>query len=209
MTSDRLTRAVIVEEATRRRVTVMFNPDEYRLEQGNNYAEVAVPGLPAPPAQYVRGRARTLSMDLLFDTDQLGGADVRRSVQEILQLLEPTAVTMAPPVLFFVMGSFTFRCVLVEAAQRYTVFRPDGTSTRAILSVRFQEQVSIDIEIRRGLFVGPPVLHNLAGGETLDALAARYLGDAARWREIARANGIVDPLTLVPGAALVIPGASR
>lgn len=43
---------------------------------------------------------------------------------------------------------------------------------------------------------------------SLFRLAATYLGDATRWEEIARANGLVDPMV---GALcrLVIPSASE
>jgi nucleoid-associated protein YgaU len=42
--------------------------------------------------------------------------------------------------------------------------------------------------------------------DTLPDLAATFLGDAQRWREIAQANRIDDPLRLPLGAALVMPG---
>ncbi|MBM2613995.1 LysM peptidoglycan-binding domain-containing protein [Actinoplanes sp. LDG1-06] len=76
--------------------------------------------------------------------------------------------------------------------------------------------------VQRGLFFGSPTVSNLVGaavalvrgsegvhvtraGDTLSALAGQYLGDPALWRDIARANGIDDPLNLPPGQALVIP----
>jgi Contractile injection system tube protein/LysM domain len=201
--------AVIINTETGERIAVMYNPEEYRVEQGNTFAEIGIPGLESPPLQYVRGRARSLSMDLLFDTNAQGGTDVRGHVGRVLALLRKSQRTQAPPVLRFVMGSFDMTCVLVDAAQRYTMFRADGTPIRAILSTRFQEHVRVDVQVRRGLFVGPPALHRIASGETLSALAAQYLGDADRWREIAQANGIANPLALVPGASLVIPGGPR
>jgi nucleoid-associated protein YgaU len=39
----------------------------------------------------------------------------------------------------------------------------------------------------------------------LDYIAYRQLGSAARWREIAQANDLPDPLDLKPGQVLVIP----
>ena len=41
---------------------------------------------------------------------------------------------------------------------------------------------------------------------TLDRIAARYYGDATRWRPLAAANGVADPLRLVPGTLLAVPG---
>jgi LysM repeat protein len=45
-------------------------------------------------------------------------------------------------------------------------------------------------------------------GDTLSAIAQRELGDPNRWREIAQANGIRDPRSLMPGQQLVIPAAA-
>jgi nucleoid-associated protein YgaU len=200
--------AVIVNTETDDSIPVMYNPEEYRIEQGNSFAEIGIPGQQSPPLQFVRGKARSLTMELVFDTNAEGNSDVRDHVDRILALLQKTQRTKAPPVLRFAMGRFRMDCVLVDVAQRYTMFRADGTPVRAILSVRFQEHVKLDVQVRRGLFVGPPLLHRIVGGETLSSVAAEYLGDASRWREIADANGIADPLALIPGASLVIPGGS-
>jgi nucleoid-associated protein YgaU len=45
----------------------------------------------------------------------------------------------------------------------------------------------------------------VAGGDTLSGLAATYLSDPARWRDIARANNLDDPFSLTTGQPLVIP----
>lgn len=51
-----------------------------------------------------------------------------------------------------------------------------------------------------------PATHVVAPGDTLIALALRYLGNGNRWREIADANGIADPRAMKIGATLKIPG---
>lgn len=199
-----LAKAVIINTHTTERIPVMYNPEEYRLEQGNDFAEVGIPGLDAPPLQYVRGKARSLVMDLFFDSYEQG-RDVRQHTGRIVRLLDTMPDTHAPPVLLFTMGQFTFECVLVDASQRFTVFLRDGTPVRSIISARFQEYTRIDIDIERGLFIGPPTLHNVAAGQTLSQIAGQLLNDPARWREIAETNGIDDPFKLVPGTSLIVP----
>jgi nucleoid-associated protein YgaU len=107
------------------------------------------------------------------------------------------------------MGQFNFQCVLVDAGQRFTMFLGDGTPVRSTLSARFQEYVRIDLQVEQGFFLGPPTLYRLVHGQTLSQLAANYLGDPARWREIAEANKIDDPFHIPPGLTLVIPGGSK
>lgn len=204
MELEQLSKAVILNTDTGERIPVMFNPEQYSLEEGNNFAEIGIPGLQSPPIQYVRGKARTLSMELLFDTYERG-EDVRAYSGRIVGLLAKLPQTSAPPVLLFTMGQLAFRCVLVDASQRFVMFKRDGTPVRAMVTVRFLEYEPLEIEVTSGLFVGPPTLHNVAQGQTLANLAADYLGDPTSWREIAEANDIDDPLHLVPGLSLVVP----
>ncbi|MCP5107173.1 MAG: peptidoglycan-binding protein, partial [bacterium] len=50
------------------KASFLFNPTEFTVEKGNQYAEVNIPGLPASLYQFVRGNSRSISMDLFFDT---------------------------------------------------------------------------------------------------------------------------------------------
>ncbi|MEV3970140.1 LysM peptidoglycan-binding domain-containing protein [Streptomyces sp. NPDC050698] len=223
--SAALTKAEIIDTTSGEGHPVMFNPEELKLDQGNSFAEIGIPGLNAPPLQYVRGRARTLSMDLFFDTYETE-EDVRAHTGPIVRLLDKQPGTQAPPVLLFSLGGFQFRCVLVDANQRFTMFLRNGTPVRSSLSVRFQEYVPVEVEVRRGIFFASPtasavvgsavsatesvlarepVVHVVVEGDTLSGLAGAYLGDPALWREIARANAIVDPLHLAPNTRLVVP----
>ena len=204
MDLTRLARAILINTQTGERLSVMYNPEEYQLEQGNNFAEIGIPGLDVPPIQYVRGKLRTLAMELFFDTYEQG-QDVRSYTNQIIGLLDTLPATHAPPVLVFSMGHFHFQCVLTDASQRFTMFLRDGTPVRSTLSVRFQEYKRIEVQVRHGLFLGPPTFHRMVEGQTLSGLAALFLGNPARWREIAEANNIDDPLHIPAGLPLVIP----
>lgn len=220
-TSRELSKATILNTFTGESLRVMYNPEELKLEQGNTFAEVGVPGLGTPPVQYVRGKARTLSMELFFDTYE-SGEDVRTRTAPVVALLDKDPRELAPPVLLFSLGRLQLQCVLVDAGQRFTMFLSDGTPVRSTLAVRFQEYVRLEVEIRQGLFFGSPTVsaavnaagavvgvsstvHVTSAGETLSGLAGAYLGDPALWRAIASANGIVDPFDLGVGRSLVIP----
>jgi len=209
--SRRVSKATLINTHTDEHISVMYNPEELRLEQGNVVAEVGIPGRGAPPLQYVRGKNRSLTMELFFDTyeEKHPQPDVRTFTGRVVHLLDQLPQTGAPPILMFVLGQLHFRCVLVDAGQRFTMFLPDGTPVRATLTVRFQEYVRLEFEVTRGFFAGPPTLHTIAQGETLSGLAADYLGDPTAWRRIAEANKIDDPLNLSPGLSLVVPGGSR
>ncbi|WP_072871371.1 LysM peptidoglycan-binding domain-containing protein [Desulfofundulus thermosubterraneus] len=51
----------------------------------------------------------------------------------------------------------------------------------------------------------PQQEHTVVAGDTLWALAQKYLGAGPRWKEIAEANNISDPRKLQIGQKLVIP----
>jgi nucleoid-associated protein YgaU len=203
--TPQLAKAFIVNTTTGQQIQVMYNPEQYSLDQGNNIAEIGIPGLNAPPIQYVRGKGRILSMELFFDSYELS-ADVRQFTDPVTGLLATLPSTFAPPILLFVMGSFSFRCVLMEAAQRFTMFAIDGMPVRSTLNVRFHEYVDVTVAIESGFFIAAPVVTNVIQGDTVSSIASRVYGDPTRWRDIANANNVENPFNLPTGQPLVIPG---
>ncbi len=203
--APQLAKAAIINTNSGQQISVMYNPEQFSLDQGNDFAEIGIPGLNAPPIQYVRGKGRILSMELFFDSYELQ-TDVREFTDGVTGLLATLPNTFAPPILLFVMGSFSFRCVLMEAAQRFVMFAVDGTPVRSILNVRFHEYVDVVIAIESGFFIASPMVSNVLQGDTLSGIAAKAYGDPSRWRDIANANDIEDPFNLPTGTPLVIPG---
>lgn len=199
-----LDKATIINLETREQIPVMFNPEEYSLDLGNTFAEIGIPGLQTSPIQYVRGNLRTLKMELFFDTYEQK-VDVRTQTQRITSLLNKNVTTQAPPILLFSWGSLQFKCVLESVGQNFTMFLSNGMPVRAKLSVNFKEFEPVEIEIERGLFIGPPTVRNVVEGDTLSKIAGDLLGKPGDWREIAELNDIDDPFNLPPGQSLIIP----
>ena len=106
-----LEKATITKVRTNEQIAVMFNPAEYTFDVANSFAEISIPGLRTPPVQYVRGNARTLKMELFFDTFE-SRADVRGRTQQVTSLLDSEPTTQAPPILLFNWGGFSLQCVL-------------------------------------------------------------------------------------------------
>src|SRR5262245_58178335 len=115
------------EEGERKgqRIAVLFNPTQYGLDQGNQLAEIGIPGRGAPILQFVRGNARSLTMELFFDTFEKQGS-VREHTDQVYSLLEIDSQTHAPPRCTFTWGSFNFHCVVERVGGRFTLFLADG-----------------------------------------------------------------------------------
>lgn len=212
-----LEKAVLQNGNTDQVIPVLFNPEEYTLKRGVNYARIPVVGLSGPITQFVNGEAATLDMELFLDTleahEHAGqrlnapGADVRQLVQRVVGLMDIDPTTHAPPVLLFVWGSLSFNCVLTSATQTYVMFRPDGVPVRARLQVSFSEFRSVDLEAKQVKRETSDYTKTyvVGQGEDLSAIAAREYGKPGLWRAIALYNQLDDPRTLAVGQTLSIP----
>lgn len=185
-------------------VEVLFNPNEYRLSGSNQFAEVAIPGLPAPPLQFVRGNSRTLTMQLFFDTFEKG-SDVRVHTRKVTRLLDIDPELHAPPVVLFTWGDLNFMGVLERAEQRFTLFYASGIPARATVDVTFKEFTEGTEQAGKNRSATFDKRRTVRRGDTLSGIAGREYGDPGNWRPIAAANGIDDPLAVYPGQVLVIP----
>jgi len=191
------------EKGKEKTIKVLFNPNEYRLNKANQFAEVAIPGLAGPPLQFVRGKARTLSMQLFFDTyTYYGSADVRDYTKKIVDLLKIDDKLHAPPICHFNWGDLNFVGVLERADQRFTLFLPDGKPVRATVDVSFKEYYEGTQKLESADFAKHYVVMR---GDTLSSIAGEKYGDPRLWRPIAEKNSMDDPLALKPGQVLVIP----
>ena len=189
------------------KIPLRFNPSEYQLQKTNNFAEIGIPGLESPPIQFVRGAAEKLSLELLADTsDTL--EDVREKyVNKLRNLMRLNADTHAPPIVAFTWDTQVFKGVLESLTITYVMFSPDGVPLRAKLSVTLKEYRPAAVQFRESPTSSPDFDKTFVvrRGDTLSGIAGQVFRDPSRWREIARANDVVDPRRIRPGDALRIP----
>lgn len=197
-------------------IVVPFNPTEYAIERGASWAEIAIPGLEAPVLQWVRGEGDTVTLELFLDvTDAMvdgviAGPDVRaRFVEPLERLTRRSAFLHRPPTVEVHWGG---RPVIASAiVQRlsvtYNLFDVGGRPARATARLTLRQHTSAARQLAEG-GGGSPDRNNVTTvreGDTLPAIAFREYRDARRWRAIALANRIADPLALTPGQALLVP----
>jgi nucleoid-associated protein YgaU len=202
-------------------ITAMYNPEKYSVSKSVQYAEVAIPGLDAPVVQFVRGQNEKLTMELFFDTTDLGMVenvtDVREQTAKVYRLLKVDSETHAPPRVMIDWGDggqitsydadIPPWLVLESVTQEFTLFSPSGVPLRARLNTTFREAWTIDeqLSLVRPHSSDRTKLRRVVRGETLSHIAAREYNDPGEWRPIAEENGLDNPRLLAPGTSLVIP----
>jgi len=187
-------------------VEVLFNPSEYGIDRGANYAEMAVPGLQLPLLQFVRGESQTLNLELFLDC-----SDTRTSVEaklrDLRSFVEVHESLHSPPVCAFVWGELVFEGVVSSLRERFTLFAEDGKAQRARVTLTLKSYKAAEVQLRETPRSSPDRtrLHVVRAGDTLAGIAHMAYGDPRQWRHIADANEIERPRFLTPGRALRIP----
>lgn len=197
-------------------VPFLFNPDEFSVERTNQFTEVNIPGLPSSTFQFVKGGARTITMDLTFDTYE-EKVDVRTFTDRITGwesetkkakgLMDIDSDLHAPPICLFIWGAYIFPCIIERATKRFTMFLPDGTPVRARLNITLKEYKEFETQVKEISLQSADrtKTRQVKQGDSLWFIAAKEYGNPALWRYIAEANEIDNPRVLKPGMELIIP----
>jgi hypothetical protein len=198
------------------KIPCMFNPKELSIEKSNNYASVNIPGLSLPTFQFVRGEARSVTVDLFFDTYEQG-IDVRTYTDVITGwddeskpekgLMDIDSDLHAPPICVFIWGTFAFQCIITKASKKFTMFLPSGIPVRATLNVTLMEYRDVEVQVKEMNLQSSDLTKSrvVAQEDSLWAIAAKEYGSPADWRLIAKKNNIENPRILNPGQRLIIP----
>lgn len=205
-----------VSEAATEKFVCQFNPETFTLSKRVGWDSTNVTGKNMSDPTFTGGKAQTMSIKLTFDSTDTGAAVIDKyKVLYTLSKVDSAAadtVTQVsePPWVMVQWGSYIgFPAVITGLDEEYTLFKPDGTPLRANVTVTLQQVADSDVmpaqnptsrsEPRRTWVVQQ--------GQRLDWIAHMEYGDSSRWRLIADANGIADPMSLRAGQVLVLPAA--
>ncbi|MEW1698346.1 LysM peptidoglycan-binding domain-containing protein [Streptomyces sp. NPDC093249] len=201
-------------------VKFQFNPDELRLSRSASWlTEQAVAYDRGAPPKFTGSLPAELQLEVFLDrSGDPSSNDVQQQVELLLSCCEVTqqsisAKAPSPPWVRFSWGSFStvqFVAYVTSVSATYTLFSPSGIPIRATCSLALteissatkkQNPTSGALSARR--------VHRTVAGDSLASLAWREYGDATRWRVIAEANGIDDPMRLRPGTELLLPSTTE
>lgn len=197
-------------------VRFQFNPATLSLTKTTEWRRKPerMAGQAALP-EFVGSGPRTLSVNVFLDATATHDNSVEDGVERLMSACVPTKVSIrkkkpASPWVRFEWGtarSVSFDGVLSSLSVDYSLFDVDGKPLRATCALSIEEAgtdtpgqnpTSGSREARR--------THRVVAGDSLPQLAWREYGDATAWRVIAEANDIDDPMVLIPGAELLVPG---
>lgn len=199
------------------KVPCLFNPAQLKITRSNTWAGSAQPGRGVTRLRYTGANAGVLRVDLFFDTTDTG-TDVSAHTGKIVALMEvdpalpgtdETKHSARPPYVTFHWGDLhSFKAVIAHLDLTFTYFSSTGTPLRATMGLvlrQYEESQAFGKQNPTSGTPRPHRVHRVQAGETLDRISAQYYGDSTKWRLLASANAIADPLALRPGSMLTIP----
>ncbi|MER6736032.1 LysM peptidoglycan-binding domain-containing protein [Streptomyces puniciscabiei] len=197
------------------RLNLQFNPSTLQLSKTTEWRRTPsrMAGQSALP-EFVGSGPRQLSLEVFLDATSTHDNSVEQAVETLMKACVPSPASLArkkpaSPWVRFEWGTArttSFDGVLSSLSVTYTLFDVDGKPLRATCSLSVEE-ASVDPPGQNPTSGARTArsTHTVVAGDGLALLAWREYGDATAWRVIAEANGIDDPMALVPGTELVVP----
>jgi nucleoid-associated protein YgaU len=204
-------RTMAVTTVDGKRYSLYSSPSQFEHGEVARFGSIDREGL-KPITRNMGAGLRTLAF-----THTIASLDYQKSIEHVVAPLTRLARDGAK--VRFVGGSteyeqgvwWNIKALPVSAAQR----AQDNRASRVTLSWSLEEAVDVTVNIVRALPKPPPPKpapaaarqHRVVPGDTLWAIAARYLKNPLRWPEIYRLNAkiIRNPHWIFPGQVFKIP----
>lgn len=205
-----------------KRMDVQFNPETLKLGYSNQIGQDkgADQGSGNPGLQFTGTGLTKLSLQLWFDVTAAPaevGDDVRRLTRNLVYFVTPyksddSPPRLLPPAVRFSWGSFLFDGVVESLDETLEHFSPAGLPLRASVGLTMLQQKILELpfESLPPLLLARPgqaPLSTARAGDSLQTMAAR--AGLPNWQAIAAANGIEDPLRMVPGRLVDLQAGAR
>jgi nucleoid-associated protein YgaU len=192
-----------------------FNPTEYSVSKANTWNYKEVTGKSFAPPTFGGGQPRQMELSLLFDQTFPGDPapmSVKDSTAALLDAMEVPkgkaagSPTAAPPFITFNWGGLVFKGACTSLTVTYKLFTTTGDPLRADVKLTLKQADEApkgqNPTTRASAGFG---VHRVRDGDTLPSISYAAYGDATKWRLIAEANDVDNPLHLRRGASLSLP----
>lgn len=230
-----MAQATIICEMPPGAVSFDLNPDQIMMSRqssmgtyGSGSSNSGTPGGSSPsifkksaPPVLTLNRVTFFGSDTKSRCDQLmdwmspGGGMLGALAGAALGALTGINLVTRPPKVIFQWGppsAFLIEANIQAVNVTYNRFGADGTPVRAELTIRLQQQPSL-----LGLLATNPTsaglpgraAHTVTAGDSLARIATDRYGSPGRWRQLAEANHIDDPLRVRPGDRVYLPNPSE
>lgn len=202
-----------------------FNPKEFSVTKASTWNAKVVKGVSLPAVEYGGGQPRELSVELLLDATHKSDKSIKADVTNLLAMMEVAEETKKgkntgrPPKVELLWGGPSFKGYAKSLSIQYTLFGQTGDPIRALVKLTLVQadkaqdgsDGSQPAKGQNPTTRALPALgaHVVRDGDSLPSIANAVYGDPTRWREIADANGIDDPLRLPRGGNLAVPRRAR
>lgn len=203
-------------------IDALFNPTEFTITKGNNWTFDPVKGTSLPKGKFGGGKPREMQVSLLLDqTLPNGGKPVKDITDKLFKMMEvPSGASggsanACPPLVTFQWGEMIpFKAACTSLTVAFQLFEPNGTPIRADVKLALTQadaatSASANSKNKKGnpttRSAGGLGVHVVRDGDTLQSIAHQTYGDPNRWRMVAEANGVDDPLHLRRGSPLNLP----
>jgi hypothetical protein len=186
-----------------------FNPESYQVSKTNIWTYKPNQSKDYPKPEFGGGLPMVYSMRLLLDVSlQAPDQSVKDQANALMKAMHGNG--QPPKFITFSWGSTQLpKAAPLSISIQYALFHPNGDPVRAF----------VDLELAQADDTSPPGQaqnpttrgtaglrsHIVQDGDSLHSIAYESYGDPTRWRTIAEANEIDDPLRLRRGISLAIP----
>jgi hypothetical protein len=203
-------------------IQALFNPTEFTITKGNNWTFDPIKGTSLPKGKFGGGKPREMQVNLLLDQSLPNdGMSVKDITDKLFKMMEVPSGSSGggagsvPPLVTFQWGEMIpFKAACTSLTVAFQLFKPNGTPIRADVKLALtQAEAATSASSSSGNRPTNPTtrsdgglgVHVVRDGDSLQSVAHRTYGDPARWRLIAEANGVDNPLHLRRGMSLNLP----
>ncbi len=191
---------------------VQFNPEQFKITRSAEYSSshqkeqpyVEFSGVVLPQLE-ISFFFDTSGITELFGAGTTNESDVTVLTNEFSNLVNVKSNLHRPEIVQFVWGSVCFAGVVKQVSVTYTMFNMNGMPIRALVTASLMgvpEAVTSKIPLESPDRTKSRVVSDQT---SIWGMARTEYGDISRWREIAKANGIMDPFDIPAGTVLKVP----